>query len=26
VPHAYPSNRHNEIYIRTKRERGGHLA
>lgn len=25
VPHAYPSNRHNEIYIRTKRERGGHL-
>jgi GTP cyclohydrolase II len=25
VPHIYPSNRHNEIYIRTKRERGGHL-
>lgn len=25
VPHAFPSNRHNEIYIRTKRERGGHL-
>lgn len=26
VPHTVPSNRHNEIYIRTKRERGGHLA
>jgi GTP cyclohydrolase II len=26
VPHVYPSNRHNEIYIRTKRDRGGHLA
>ncbi len=25
VPHTYPSNRHNETYIRTKRERGGHL-
>ncbi len=26
VPHTYPSNRHNEIYIRTKRDRGGHFA
>lgn len=25
VPHAFPSNRHNEIYLRTKLERGGHL-
>jgi GTP cyclohydrolase II len=25
VPHAFPSNRHNERYIRTKAERGGHL-
>lgn len=25
VPHAFPSNRHNEQYIRTKAERGGHL-
>jgi GTP cyclohydrolase II len=25
VPHAFPSNRHNETYIRTKAWRGGHL-
>ena len=25
VPHAFPSNRHNEAYIRTKAARGGHL-
>lgn len=25
VPHAIPSNRHNERYLRTKAERGGHL-
>jgi GTP cyclohydrolase II len=25
VPHAFPSNRHNESYIRTKAGRGGHL-
>jgi GTP cyclohydrolase II len=25
VPHSVPSNRHNERYIRTKAERGGHL-
>lgn len=24
VPHAFPSNRHNEVYLRTKVERGGH--
>jgi GTP cyclohydrolase II len=25
VPHAFPSNQHNETYIRTKAGRGGHL-
>jgi GTP cyclohydrolase II len=25
VPHAFPSNHHNEVYIRTKAGRGGHL-
>ena len=25
VPHAFPSNRHNEHYLFTKRARGGHL-
>ncbi len=25
VPHAFPSNRHNETYLRTKVARGGHL-
>ncbi|MBK8173908.1 MAG: GTP cyclohydrolase II RibA [Rhodospirillales bacterium] len=25
VPHAFPSNRHNEVYMRTKAGRGGHL-
>lgn len=25
VPHAFPSNRHNEIYMRTKAARAGHL-
>jgi GTP cyclohydrolase II len=25
VPHTFPSNQHNEIYIRTKTRRGGHL-
>jgi len=25
VPHAFPSNRHNEAYMRTKADRGGHL-
>lgn len=25
VPHAFPANRHNEHYIRTKLSRGGHL-
>lgn len=25
VPHAFPTNRHNEIYMRTKAGRGGHL-
>jgi GTP cyclohydrolase II len=25
VPHAFPANRHNAHYIRTKRARGGHL-
>ncbi len=25
VPHAFPSNRHNERYMRTKAERSGHL-
>ena len=25
VPHAFPTNRHNELYIRTKAGRGGHL-
>jgi GTP cyclohydrolase II len=25
VPHAFPSNRHNEVYMRTKAERSGHL-
>ncbi len=25
VPHAFPSNQHNEVYIRTKAGRGGHL-
>jgi len=25
VPHAFPSNPHNEVYIRTKAGRGGHL-
>jgi GTP cyclohydrolase II len=25
VPHAFPSNQHNEIYIRTKAGKGGHL-
>jgi GTP cyclohydrolase II len=25
VPHAFPTNRHNELYIRTKAARGGHL-
>jgi GTP cyclohydrolase II len=26
VPHAFPSNRHNEDYLRTKLSRGGHFA
>ncbi|TVR96381.1 MAG: GTP cyclohydrolase II [Rhodospirillales bacterium] len=26
VPHAFPSNRHNEVYLRTKVERGGHFS
>ncbi|QLH41189.1 MAG: GTP cyclohydrolase II [Defluviicoccus sp.] len=25
VPHAFPTNRHNEVYLRTKAGRGGHL-
>ena len=25
VPHAFPSNQHNELYLRTKAGRGGHL-
>ncbi|TCS64841.1 GTP cyclohydrolase II [Varunaivibrio sulfuroxidans] len=25
VPHSFPSNRHNEIYLNTKSTRGGHL-
>lgn len=25
VPHTFPSNRHNELYMRTKAGRGGHL-
>jgi GTP cyclohydrolase II len=25
VPHAFPSNKHNEVYLRTKAARGGHL-
>ena len=25
VPHTFPSNQHNELYIRTKAGRGGHL-
>ena len=25
VPHSFPSNRHNETYLRTKAARGGHL-
>lgn len=25
VPHSFPSNQHNEIYLRTKQTRGGHL-
>ncbi len=25
VPHAFPSNEHNEMYLRTKAARGGHL-
>ncbi len=25
VPHAFPTNRHNEVYLRTKAARGGHL-
>jgi len=25
VPHAFPTNRHNEAYVRTKTGRGGHL-
>ncbi len=25
VPHAFPSNRHNEAYLRTKAARGGHV-
>ena len=25
VPHAFPTNRHNEMYVRTKAARGGHL-
>ena len=25
VPHAFPSNKHNEDYLRTKAARGGHL-
>ena len=25
VPHAFPTNRHNELYIRAKAARGGHL-
>jgi GTP cyclohydrolase II len=25
VPHAFPSNRHNEFYLRTKAEKAGHL-
>jgi GTP cyclohydrolase II len=25
VPHSFPSNKHNEIYLRTKQARGGHL-
>ena len=25
VPHAFPSNRHNETYLRTKAVKGGHL-
>lgn len=26
VPHNFPANTHNELYLRTKRQRGGHLA
>ncbi|NJO56235.1 MAG: GTP cyclohydrolase II [Rhodospirillales bacterium] len=25
VPHAFPTNRHNEVYLRTKAVKGGHL-
>lgn len=25
VPHSFPSNKHNEMYLRTKQARGGHL-
>ena len=25
VPHAFPSNRHNELYLETKKAKGGHL-
>ena len=25
VPHAFPSNQHNEVYLRTKADRSGHL-
>ena len=25
VPHAFPSNRHNEHYLQTKKAKGGHL-
>ncbi len=25
VPHAFPANKHNEGYLRTKAARGGHL-
>ena len=25
VPHTFPSNKHNETYLATKRARGGHL-
>ncbi|TVR83800.1 MAG: GTP cyclohydrolase II [Rhodospirillales bacterium] len=26
VPHTFPSNQHNEVYLRTKVDRGGHFA
>lgn len=25
VPHAFPSNKHNELYLKTKKAKGGHL-